>query len=274
MDQEKSILRSKFKQRLQASTRGFKITEKTVLDSVFKEINRLATGVNLPSIAPIELIKIGDYTVSEGAFYTRQHQIIIPEAAFRNMTFDQFLAVMFHELFHILSRNHPNFKTRCYKLIGFNRIEGPLFFPKNLKDRLLLNPDGLASNYLITLDNGNGKTIDCIPLLTSKSSNYKAQMPDFFSYMEFDLYPVKKSEDGYYIYTSNLENGPTIQVDAYQDFFDQIKDNTTYTIHPDEVLADNFTIAMLENENPIFLNYSKEGKVLLLNLLDILKAHK
>ena len=52
--------------------------------------------------------------------------------------------------------------------------------------------------------------------------------------------------------------------DAMPSFFDQIKYNTQYIIHPDEVLADNFMILALSKRDPSSLDdFDEAGKELL-----------
>ena len=57
------------------------------------------------------------------------------------------------------------------------------------------------------------------------------------------------------------------------DFQRQIKDNTSYIIHPDEVLADNFSFLMQDrNGQKISMRFSEEGKKLLTDLEGVLKG--
>ena len=52
--------------------------------------------------------------------------------------------------------------------------------------------------------------------------------------------------------------------DAMPSFFDQIKYNTQYIIHPDEILADNFMILAMSKKDPASINDLDEaGKELL-----------
>jgi hypothetical protein len=57
------------------------------------------------------------------------------------------------------------------------------------------------------------------------------------------------------------------------DFFRQIRDNTGYIIHPDEVLADNFSFIMLDKDGAqASYKFSKAGKELLNLIEKILKT--
>ncbi|MBP6812017.1 MAG: hypothetical protein KA138_10885, partial [Saprospiraceae bacterium] len=64
-----------------------------------------------------------------------------------------------------------------------------------------------------------------------------------------------------------------LNMQGQADFFRQIKDNTGYIIHPDEVLADNFAFIMQErNGQKVSLKFSAEGKQLLVDLEAVLKG--
>jgi hypothetical protein len=64
----------------------------------------------------------------------------------------------------------------------------------------------------------------------------------------------------------------TISMDTQPDFFKQIRDNTGYIIHPDEVLADNFSFIMQElNGAKVSMQFSPAGKQLLKDIYTILK---
>ncbi|MEY3421126.1 MAG: hypothetical protein RIR48_1415, partial [Bacteroidota bacterium] len=54
-------------------------------------------------------------------------------------------------------------------------------------------------------------------------------------------------------------------------FFTKIKDNTQYIIHPDEIMADNFMLAVLAFSNNEFDRFSENGASLLFDLLRVLQ---
>jgi predicted P-loop ATPase/GTPase len=90
-------------------------------------------------------------------------------------------------------------------------------------------------------------------------------MPSYFDYLQFDLYHVI---DGV---TRSDKDGKTLMDLMYTpSFFYQIKDNTQYIIHPDEIMADNFMLALQAFHHKDFKNFTKEGKNLIDNVLKIL----
>ncbi|MCB0573479.1 MAG: hypothetical protein KDC61_02800, partial [Saprospiraceae bacterium] len=63
-----------------------------------------------------------------------------------------------------------------------------------------------------------------------------------------------------------------LNLNELPDFFRQIKDNTGYIIHPDEVLADNFSFIMIAQGNQAYTaKFSEEGKKLLADVEQILR---
>jgi hypothetical protein len=76
-------------------------------------------------------------------------------------------------------------------------------------------------------------------------------------------YKVLVKEDGF---------SSVLNLESLTDFFKQIRDNTGYIIHPDEVLADNFSFIMVEkNGAKVSARFSPAGKQLLNDIAFILK---
>ena len=67
----------------------------------------------------------------------------------------------------------------------------------------------------------------------------------FYQYINVGLIPLDKA------FKPVRENGKTViyPLQKAADFFDKVGRNTGYVIDPEEVMADNFAIAMLNNPN-------------------------
>jgi hypothetical protein len=91
--------------------------------------------------------------------------------------------------------------------------------------------------------------------------------------LEFNLFKVEPAGDGNWaVITADDGLSSTLNMAQIPDFYKQIKDNTTYIIHPDEVLADNFSFIMLDlNGQQASIRFSKEGKALLRSIEQIIK---
>ena len=55
--------------------------------------------------------------------------------------------------------------------------------------------------------------------------------------------------------------------------YKQIKDNTGYIIHPDEILADNFMFAMMYDNNMLTTNFSEQGVFLIQGIQKLLHEY-
>jgi hypothetical protein len=173
---------------------------------------------------------------------------------------------MLHEIWHILSRNNNTLKTQAYNLIGFKPFTKKIYAEEPLSKLMLTNPDGVSMDY--TIDLGDG--INAIPIIKSTRKTFDMKSPRFFDYFNFDLYAV--DNDGKII--TDINGGTTIPPENNSVFFNKIKDNTQYIIHPDEIIADNFMLAINANENQQFDKFSPEGSQLIKDFLVILKNFK
>ncbi len=234
-----------------------------VMQEVFNTCDKVAKGIFPDTLI---LIKTKGQHYGESVYYTRENCIVIPENVLQGGMREQFTSTMYHELFHIYSRLNPAKRARLYRLIGFESIGlQNLNIPGALAGRLLYNPDGVDFAQKITLKTPEGKTIDAIPVIYSNHLGYAAGKKPFFAYVEFNLFQIEKAADGKWNVLTQADGlSSTLNLKTQPDFFRQIKDNTGYIIHPDEVLADNFSFLMLgKNDSKTTARFSEEGKKLI-----------
>ena len=180
-----------------------------------------------------------------GAAYTRANAIVLSEGelAASARALRKLLA---HELFHVLSRANPQLRERLYEAIGFvkcNEIE----FPPSLAPRKITNPDAPRNDHYIRV-RVRGTECLAVPILLSRSETYDAARGgQFFEYLDFRLLLVERGKDGKTI-QARYEGGEPMLVDLPQvaGFFEQVGRNTGYVIHPEEILADNFALLVLQ----------------------------
>ena len=107
----------------------------------------------------------------------------------------------------------------------------------------MTNPDApFALKYYIELKklgDENGKTYKCTPILHASRTFDPKFSTNFFTYLVattliLDDTTYKPLEPLQYLSYANASN-----------FYDQIGNNTTYIIHPEEILADNFVLWMM-----------------------------
>lgn len=220
-----------------------------------------------PNIFPknINIIKTKSRYYGDGVYFTRENCIIVPANALKEKQKEDFLNTMLHEIFHVYSRLNPEKRKALYEVIGFREINqaAQLEVPEPLKSQILLNPDGTNYRYYITLQASPDRQIKAIPIIYSSSDKFNPKKRDFFNYMRFELFEIQPAARGFIVATKK-DGSSTLNIKELPDFDRQIKDNTNYIIHPDEILADNFM--MLANQQPLNAvrkNFSAEGKNLL-----------
>jgi hypothetical protein len=267
---DRQTMVKKYNAFLRQSVSDWSSVEKKNMAEIFKQAEIMCNKIS-PQIWPkdIRLIKIKANHYGRDVYYTRGHNILIPENVFERSNLDDQLPIMLHEIFHLISRYNQVIKNDTYRLIGFEKSEKPVVVDPKLAKILLTNPDGVSNNYYLTLRNGE-KSTKIIPMITSKAKSFKQASPAFFDYLSFDLYPVKSVGDQY-VTVSDEQGKTTLDVGETPSFFQQIKDNTQYIIHPDEIIADNFMLAIQAYDKNEYKNFSPEGRQLIEDILFILK---
>jgi hypothetical protein len=264
-----------FMEFLRGDVASFTADEAKFTADAMEKIQRTVAEV-APDIFPdtLIIIKTKGTHYGDGVYYTRDNLIIVPANELATRKTNPFTTTMFHELFHVYSRLHPAKRVQLYKLIGFEEIGlAKLRMPDALAQRVLYNPDGVDFAQKIDLTLTDGSKISAIPIIYAKSPGFVTGNPEFFSYLEFNLFQITPNADGSWQVVTK-EDGYTSVLDMQKltDFFKQIKDNTGYIIHPDEVMADNFSFIMVErNGSKISMRFSPAGKQLLKDIETILR---
>lgn len=259
-----------YKKFISSEVSDWKTEEMQAMLRLFQQVKSMCDTLS-PRIFPggIRLIKVKTNHYGNDVYYTRGKDILIPENIFPLDEESRQLPVMIHEVFHILSRYNTELKKDLYGYIGFFKAEKPIKLNPVLQKILLTNPDGVSFQYAIELEGGvPGKL--AVPLITSKFKNFRPDNPAFFDYLNFDLYELKDL-GSYYEVLSDDNGKTTIPLKTTPVFFTKIKDNTQYIIHPDEIMADNFMLALLAYEKGDYAKFSKEGKALIDLVIERLK---
>ncbi len=260
---DRKVLLGQYKKALAEEVSDFTIEDKEIIQKVEDQIiDQLANAKSFYD-EPIKLIKIKADLYGEGVFFTRENCIFIPENELVKDNDAILNQVFLHEIFHIYSRYNPTFKKDMYGLIGVEPLTKKIKIPPKLAERLLYNPDGLELGNAITLTAENKEPIKAVSAIYSNSKKFSNNKPEYFSYLQFDLFRIAERDDHYALFIG--ENiGPEIHEDYYLSFFDQIKDNTQYIIHPDEIMADNFMLAVQDKSTPMDENtFTPEGRALI-----------
>ena len=185
---------------------------------------------------------------------------------------------MIHELSHIMTRFHPELREHLYAAIGFHPLpfDSPWASQDALVSRFLTNPDGEGYDYSITLHTRAGEEVEAMPVIRSNYPDYNPKTPNFFNYVGFQIFPVIQ-QDGQLMFGVKPDGNSLYAISDYTDFFTQIKDNTDYIIHPDEIIADNFMILLLSHNKKEGFSpqqYSIEGQALLQEISKIIGEYE
>ncbi len=179
-----------------------------------------------------------------GVAYTRGNAIVFPRRLSTGDVVGLYKLIS-HELFHIITRRDRKLAEELYGVIGFIRC--PAFkFPEKMETRRITNPDAPSRDHCIHVTAGRQKLI-VIPVLYSNVDAYSRHHgEELFDYLQVALLSVAKD--------NGPEKKPAMlkekQMKLYKEeelsgFFEQIGKNTDYTIHPEEILADNFSYLLL-----------------------------
>jgi hypothetical protein len=221
-----------------------------------------------PSIVPdtIRLIRVDGKAYGDYTFYTREKCIIIPAEAARNLPEQPCKQVLMHELFHIISRYHPELRRELYALIGFYPISKPVTLDSTLIPTRLLNPDGIDMNWGIQLSPKGLPSLRAQIVIHARYPAFLPRRPQFFNYLKTSLFAMEETDQGWTV-------GPLDQPLSkpyWEAFNAQIGDNTDYIIHPDEIMADNFVYTLMPAAKP---NPSAAGKQLLQQIREVLAQY-
>ncbi len=202
-------------------------------------------GLNLKFPKEIKLIKSSLEEEGGVISYTRANYIV--------MKGDVTEGFIIHELFHILTRYNPDKRDELYQTINFHK-SNRISYPDAIKDNIITNPDApfLEHTIQLTID---GEAKEAVFILYS-DQDYESG--SFFSQMQQKLMLVEGPADGK---KPVLVNGEPILLDfsAASDLKEKIGNNTSYTLHPEEILADHF-IMLVKAEtasDPDFINAMK-----------------
>ena len=230
---------------------------RSVLEWTDAEKEQVASALDIVKVGlgrfPLPLPKLVYLIKTTGdeegnAPYTRDSGLVLPRSyltAGRKLD----ARLIYHELFHILSRRNPDLREKLYKAIGFEKCND-IAFPETLKSRKLTNPDAPRNDHCIAVQ-VDGKPVWAVPILFSSTEKYDPNRGgEFFNYMQFQFLLVTREGDSPNAKPVYVGQEPRlVQPDQLSGFFEQIGRNTQYIIHPEEILADNFACLMMQDRN-------------------------
>ena len=238
MKTDRSISEDEFLKFVKGSVLTWNESEKAKIEAAIASIRPGldALPLSLPKI--VNLVKTSG--AEEGhAFYTRDTAIVLPEKETDEGDSGLLKRTIAHELFHILSRGNPALREKLYELIGFKKC-GEVEFPSDLKSRKITNPDAPRNDHSIQIRVGE-EEMRAVPILFSNAAKYDVNRGgEFFNYLQLSFLQVPRMSSGQPVLATPEE---------VSGFFEQVGRNTNYFIHPEEILADNFALLILDEHN-------------------------
>lgn len=236
-------------------TREWTSEEQTKILSIFKSIDKQIEKQEFKISFPNEIYFIKTTGDEEGSArgYTRANYVVLKNDILSQSDGDLKQTIV-HELFHILTRNNPDFRKKMYSVIRFN-LMNDVAYPENLKAYRITNPDAPQVDSYISIKVG-GQSKDCMMILYS---NQDYNGGDFFKYLNVGFLSLAGDSVKTIEY---IDNKPVIySFKQITVFFEQVGKNTQYHIHPEEILADNFAFSILNKsglQNPEIVNEIKK----------------
>ncbi|MEP7015444.1 MAG: hypothetical protein ABI925_08400 [Verrucomicrobiota bacterium] len=230
---DRSVSEQEFLKFVKKSVLTWNESEKARIEAAIAKIQPAleALPLSLPKI--IYLVKTSGEEEGK-AFYTRDTAIVFPESQIRDPDAEFLQKIIAHELFHIWSRKNPVLREKLYALIGFTKCP-EIDVPADLKQRKITNPDAPRNDHSIHLQ-VDGREVAGIPILFSASEKYDTKRGgEFFEYLQFKflLTPANQLADP----------------EKVSGFLEQVGRNTSYVIHPEEILAENFVLLILDQHD-------------------------
>ena len=208
-------------------------------------------GLSLPIPKTIEIIDMKTDVIAGSTAFTSGTRIYVNVNLLKNYEAQapgRTEKTMWHEMWHVISRNNPELRKQMYALIGFHVLPDEVEIPAEVKAHILCNPDVERHDSYATFKI-HGKPTDCMLLLYSEDDEYSA----------FNLTFFIANADGYWLLALDPETHKPYRDEKGQwvlyncteaEDFDQVMSggNTRYCDDPEECMADNFSYAMMNDK--------------------------
>lgn len=224
-----------YKEFASRQVRDFSDGDRAAISNAFARLNQrfAAVGFKSPLTNKVVLVKTTMREEFRAAGYTRGSAVYIRDGLPSNtpeQMLDMYLA---HEVFHVLSRQSPEFRRRMYEAIGFSICEEPKF-SKEVRSHIANNPD--VERYdckgVFTID---GKPTEAT--IVTYLPDVNCRPSDFFDEVCPKVVPISQPDR-------------VLDVDDVPDFWKVVGKNTGYVIAAEECVADNFALALMVFDNP------------------------
>ena len=219
-------------------------TEKIKVENAIKSIKSSIKKQKLSLDFPDEIILLKTSMKEEcyAGAYTRRNWIAIGGEYVKNASDEQLRYLIGHELFHVLSRKSPVFKSLVYATIGFTVVDREILLPTDIMSRRISNPD-IERRDSYTTFTINDKETKCVQIIYTKQPYTTGELSDYLSVgfvpLNDDFIPMMKDGKTVIIPMEKLAD----------DFKAKVGANTKYNIDPEEISADHFSFLLVGQKN-------------------------
>lgn len=202
-------------------------------------------GVKLP--AKIQIIKSsGQEQFNEP--YTRRTALVLPAVFLARTPANVMSSTLANELFTLMTRNDPAMQAKLYALIGFKQTGEPSL-PRRWSDRQFTEPDFPRNDASVEVT-FQRRAVRVIPLLLSKDKLYDPRRtPDVTKTIDLRL-AVLDEQNPTALKLGTGDEPVFLDPRQVTGYPGQATANTTHNRHPQEVLADNFALLVLQRKVP------------------------
>lgn len=226
--------------------------KQTYLDSIAEIQNKKlsALGIKLPLDKPIDLIDMSMDGFDTAMAFTAGTRIYAHLKGLQNADPNKNISVeeiMWHEVWHVLSRTNPELRRKMYALIGFTILDEEIEIPAEVKSHLLCNPDVERHDSYATFDI-KGKPTDCLLLLYAEEDTLDSRFPKHlnnYTRMSEGSWLLALDKQTHKPYQDENGKWALIHVNYAENFSKVMGGNTPYNFDPEECMADNFAFAMM-----------------------------
>jgi hypothetical protein len=165
--------------------------------------------------------------------YTRGHAIALPASRVRSLRGERALRLIAHELFHVASRASAAYRDATYALLGFVPV-GPLAPPDELDGSRMTNPDAFVLGHYLPM---GGRAF--VPLLACPLPLADVlERPNVLDVVNTVLLEIDPPTA---MVVRDATGAPVLVDPQTTDWARLLARNSSYSIHPEEVLADNLS---------------------------------
>lgn len=199
-------------------------------------------GLALPDPGPITFVKTTGWEAGDASGYTSEGAVFLNEWLFTEEAAEYAVdeggyedidelcrEVIIHEISHCLSRLYPEYRAALYSLIHFRVLDEDIDIPQKIRDEIMANPDVEHHDSVATFTI-NGEKKECY-LVFLTDDVFEKEGDNFFDHAYVGIVPL--GEDVIY------------RAEDVKDFWDVVGENTEYAEDPEEIMADNFSFAIM-----------------------------